>query len=106
MSTTTSEILSLHEDIHIQIFSAIAIAVLSFLSSHWSWTLKTHGHLLTVLSGGRLDLQIDRPMTTPHLIIKLTEVPKVKQEVSVGLACPTLAMHLTVITASPQKSWH
>ena len=105
-SPTASEIFSFCKDIHIQIFSAIAIAVTSLLSSPRSWALKTNGHLVIVLSGGRLDLQIGHPMTTLRLIIKSTEVPKVKEEVSIGLACPTLAVHLSVTTVSPQKSWH
>lgn len=79
---------------------------LLFLNSHRSWALKTHGHLVIDLSVGRLDLQIDHPMTTTCLIIKSTEMPKVKEEVSTGLACPTLAVHLPVNNVSSQKSWH
>lgn len=68
-----------------------------FFNSHRAWALKTHGYLVIDLSGGRRDLQIDHPMSTLRLIIK-TEVLKVKEEVSTGLACPTLAVHSSVTT--------
>lgn len=68
---------------------------LLFLNSHRP--LKIHRHLVIDLFGSRADLQIDHPVTKP------TEVSKVKEEVSSGLAQPSLAAQLSVITASPHN---
>lgn len=39
-------------------------------------------------SGSRLDVQIDHPVTTPHLIIKSAEVPMVWEETNAALPSP------------------